>query len=132
MLQDIIIYFYLLQFETVDRFWAQLLDEKHNNILIKLWEFVNNEISLIETNPDDLVIDDFYIVMYREEKYRGKLMEFPRGPKKEYKVMYYFYLIYQRFPNYGMRVTLVVCRKPHESKNLNFYFYFYLLIFVRT
>lgn len=74
-------------FESVDRFWAQLLDEKHNNILIKLWEFVNNEISLIETNPDNLVIDDFYIVMYREEKYRGKLIEFPRGPKKEYKFL---------------------------------------------
>ncbi|XP_050064006.1 probable ATP-dependent RNA helicase spindle-E [Aphis gossypii] len=74
-------------FESVDRFWAQLLDEKHNNILFKLWELVNNEISLIETNPDNLVIDDIYIVMYQEEKYRGKLMEFPRGPKKEYKFL---------------------------------------------
>jgi len=52
------------------------------------------------------VIDDIYIVMYQEEKYRGKLIEFPRGPKKEYKVMYYFYLnIHQRFPNYGVRNT---------------------------
>jgi len=84
----------LLQFESVDHFWAQLMDEKHGSILLKLWKFVNNEISLIKTSENDLKIGDIYIVIYQDEKYRGKLMESLCGPKKEYKVMYYFYLVY--------------------------------------
>lgn len=70
------------------------MDEKHYSILKKLWKFVNNEISLIKTSANNLVIGDIYIVIYQEEKYRGKLLESSCGPKREYKVMYYFYLIY--------------------------------------
>lgn len=84
----------LFQFESVDRFWAQLKDDKNSNILIKLWNFVNKEISLIKTNANDLVINGIYIVIYQEEKYRGRLMKYPRETKKEYEVMYYFYHIY--------------------------------------
>jgi len=47
----------------------------------------------MRTSKNNLVIGDIYIVIYQEEKYRGKLMESPCGPKKEYKVIYYFYLI---------------------------------------
>ncbi|XP_025201691.1 probable ATP-dependent RNA helicase spindle-E [Melanaphis sacchari] len=74
-------------FESVDCFWAQIEDEKHNNILIKLWNFVNNEISLIETNPKKLVVGNIYIVMHKKERYRGKLMEFLHDPEKKYKFL---------------------------------------------
>ncbi|XP_060863705.1 LOW QUALITY PROTEIN: probable ATP-dependent RNA helicase spindle-E [Metopolophium dirhodum] len=74
-------------FESVDRFWAQLNDKKNSDILIELWNFVNKDISLIKTNSNDLVINGIYIVIHEEEKYRGKLMEFPRGSKKEYKIL---------------------------------------------
>ncbi|XP_026807070.1 probable ATP-dependent RNA helicase spindle-E [Rhopalosiphum maidis] len=71
-------------FESVDRFWAQIRDEKHHEILINLWNFVNHKISLLKINPENLEIGNIYIVMHKNEKYRGKLMEIPHGPKKKY------------------------------------------------
>lgn len=52
-----------------------------------MWNLVNEEIkSLEKVNPKDLIIGDFYIVVYKNEKYRAKLIYILRGSPENYQV----------------------------------------------
>ncbi|VVC33086.1 Hypothetical protein CINCED_3A021098 [Cinara cedri] len=87
-------------FQSVGCFWAQLVDQNNKEKLQKMWNLVNEVIkSLEKVNHKDLNIGDFYIVIYKNEKYRAKLIKFLNGKPKKYQ----FFLI-----DFGEIINLLI------------------------
>jgi len=63
--------------------------------MFNIWHIVNSEkMKLANIDPCNLKIDDIYIVEYKNEKYRGKLIYFLHGSQEKYKVKYFFIYSY--------------------------------------
>lgn len=60
--------------------------------MLDIWHTVNSKtVKLVNIEPPSLKIDDIYIVEYKNEKYRAKLIHFLHGSREKYRVKYFLY-----------------------------------------